>query len=91
MSDSNNKRTLSKEELEIHQALSQPDASGSQQQQVQVQEQPKDASLTIDQLANLIKNATAIGVREGMTTNAPILGKKQRSSSPVASIGAKVS
>ena len=87
MSDSNNKRTLSKEELEIHQALSQPDASGSQQ--VQVQEQPKDASLTIDQLANLIKNATAIGVREVMTTNASILGKRYRSSSPVASIGAE--
>ena len=47
MSDSNNKRTLSKEELEIHQALSQPAASGSQQ--VQVQEDPKDTSLTLDE------------------------------------------
>ena len=73
MSDSNKRRTLSKEELEIHQALSQP-ASGSQQQ---VQEDPKDTSFSIDELTNLIKNATAKGVQEGIATNVSIQGKRQ--------------
>ena len=86
MSDSNKRRTLSKEELEIHQALSQP-ASGSQQ--VHPENTKEDNSLTIDELLNLVKNATAIGVQEGMATNASILGKRHRSSSPVASVGAE--
>ena len=72
--------------MEIHQTLS-PD-SGSQQQ---AQEAPKDDTLTIDELANLIKSASAIGVREGMTINTPIhenVRKRQRSNSPATSIGA---
>ena len=82
MSDSNKRRTLSKEELEIHQALSQP-VSGSQQ----VHEDPKDTSITIDELMNLVKNASALGVQEGIANNASILGKRHKSNSPVAPLG----
>ena len=67
MSGSNNRRTLTKDELEIHQTLS--PASGSQQE---AQEAPKDATLTIDELATLIKNATATGVLKGMVKNSSI-------------------
>ena len=88
-----NKRSLNREELEIHQALS--PASGSQQQTEQQTEVPSasnDTTLAVDQLANLIKSATAIGVKEGLAKSSPNrenVRKRQRSNSPAASIGAK--
>ena len=88
-----NRRSLNREELEIHQALS--PASGSQQQPEQQTEVPSasnETTLTVDQLAMLIKSATAIGVKEGLAKSSPNrenVRKRQRSNSPAASIGAK--
>ena len=101
-----NKRSLNREELEIHQALS--PASGSQQTEQQTEAssasndttKSKKETLTVDQLAMLIKSATAIGVKEGLAKSSPNrenVRKRQRSNSPAAqrsnspaaSIGAK--
>ena len=93
-----NRRSLNREELEIHQALS--PASGSQQTEQQTEAssasndttKSKKETLTVDQLAMLIKSATAIGVKEGLAKSSPNrenVRKRQRSNSPAASIGAK--
>ena len=65
------KRSLNREELEIHQALS--PVSGSQQNEATAAQttDPNDTTLTLDQLANLIKDATAIGVKEGLSQKSP--------------------
>ena len=85
-----NKRSLNREELEIHQAIS--PVSGSQQNEATTAPttDPNDNTLTIDQLANLIKDATAIGVKEGLSQKSPNrenVRKRLRSNSPAASIG----
>ena len=83
---STNKRTMNREELEIHQALSPASGSHMVSGEDNKQETSSQAALSIDELTNLIKNATKMGVEEGLSkvpkSTSKNINKRPRSSSP---------
>ena len=78
---SSEQRTLNREELEIHQVLS--PASGSQMDSGETNRQDAltkndPPNLSLDELTTLIKNATALGIQEGLSKNPYITYKRIR-------------